>query len=277
MKLTENKTALVTGGGTGLGYGITRRLLQEGAEVLIVGRREEVLSDAVSRLENEVKDATVDFQVCDITQEDDVKAAVATAAKNGVLDILVANAGSGFPGPILELDAEAWNYCCQLNIVGNALCIKHAAKAMKDNGGSIITISSTSGSYHDSWMAPYGATKAGLEHLSKTAALELASFNIRVNSIAPGYVPTPGTEDHFSEQLKSDCVERTPLAKAGQPEDIGNAVVFLCSDLGTWVTGQIIGIDGGLNIPRGTDFGDLATMIYGEEAMRNSGHKPANN
>ncbi len=275
MGLVTGKTALVTGGGTGLGYGVAQRLLEEGARVLIVGRREEVLEQARQQLAAAVPGASIHYQVCDITQESDVAAAVAAAAVDGALDILVANAGSGFPGPILELDANAWNYCCELNILGTALCIKHAGKAMRETGGSIITISSTSASYHDTWMAPYGATKAALEHLTRTAALELASFNIRVNCIAPGYIPTPGTEDHFSEELRRSCIDRTPLVEGGQPEDIGNAVLFLGSGMGRWVTGQVIGIDGGLNVPRGSNFGELAVQVFGEEAMAQSGYRPA--
>lgn len=275
MGLNTDKTALVTGGGTGLGFGVAKRLLEEGAKVLIVGRREDVLIEAKQQLLNEVAGAQLDYKVCDITIEDDVKAAVLAASnEKGGLDILVANAGSGFPGPLLELDAEAWNYCCQLNIIGTALCIKHGGKAMQQCGGSIITISSTSGTYHDKWMAPYGATKAALEHLTKTAAIELAGFNIRVNSIAPGYVPTPSTADHFSQSLKDDCVNRTLLNNGGTPKDIGDAAVFLSSNMGQWITGQILAVDGGLALHVGSDFGDLASSIYGEEAMQRSGYQP---
>lgn len=274
MGLHTNKTALVTGGGTGLGYGVAKRLLEEGAKVLIVGRREDVLIDAKQQLLNEVANAQLEYRICDITIEDDVKAAVAAASnEQGELDILVANAGSGFPGPILELDADAWTYCCQLNIIGTALCIKHGGKAMQKCGGSIITISSTSGTYHDKWMAPYGATKAALEHLTKTAAIELASFNIRVNGIAPGYVPTPATTDHFSQKLKDECVARTLLSKGGTPEDIGDAAVFLSSTMGRWITGQILAVDGGLALHVGSDFGELASSIYGDEAMQRSGYQ----
>ncbi len=272
MGLLTGKNALVTGGGTGLGFGVAKRLLEEGANVLIVGRRQDVLEQATDELKNALPDAEIGFQVCDITQESQVEEAVKTASRGDALDILVANAGSGFPGPILQLDAEAWNYCCQLNIVGNASCIKYAGRAMRDRGGSIITISSASGAYNDLWMAPYGATKAALEHMTKTAALELASFNIRVNCISPGYIPTSGTEDHFPPELKQNCIDRTPLPEGGKPEDIGDAVVFMASDSASWVTGQVVAIDGGLALPVGSNFGELATAVYGEQAMRESGY-----
>ena len=173
----SGKRALVTGGGTGVGFGCAQRLLEHGAQVLIVGRRDDVLEEAVARLREVVADAKVSFQVCDITVEDDVIAAVDEAAGDGGLDILVANAGSGYPGPILEAPIDAWQFCCELNIVGTASCIKHAALSMKDHGGgSIITISSVGGSKVEKWMAPYSTSKAGLEMLTRCAAVELAPF-----------------------------------------------------------------------------------------------------
>lgn len=274
MSLVKGQYALVTGGGTGIGFGIARRLLEEGAaNVLIVGRREDVLVDSVKRLKNLVANTSVDYKICDITDEEQVAAAVAAASDDdNQLDIFVANAGSGFPGPILELDASAWRYCCELNIIGSALCIKHAGKAMKVRGGSIITISSTSASYHDKWMSPYGASKAGLEHLTKSAAIELAAFNIRVNSVAPGFIESESVRDSFTDALKSACIEKTLLKRSGEPEEIGDAIVYLASKMGRWVTGQVIGVDGGLSVNVGTDFGEMATMVVGEDAMEQAGY-----
>ena len=131
------KRALVTGGGTGVGFGCAQRLLEQGAEVLIVGRRDDVLEEAVGRLKAIVPDGKVSFRECDITNEDDVNAAVDAAGGASGLDILVANAGSGYPGPILDAPIDAWQFCCELNIVGTALTIKHAGLAMKRHGGSI--------------------------------------------------------------------------------------------------------------------------------------------
>ena len=132
------------------------------------------------------------LEVCDITVEDEVVAAVADrgwAAQDSIF--FVANAGSGYPGPILEAPVDAWQFCCELNIVGTATCIKHAALSMKENGGgSIVTISSVGGSKVEKWMAPYSTSKAALEMLTRCAAVELAPFQIRVNCIAPGYIDT---------------------------------------------------------------------------------------
>jgi NAD(P)-dependent dehydrogenase (short-subunit alcohol dehydrogenase family) len=267
MQLAGNK-ALVTGGGTGIGFGCAQRLLEQGAEVLIVGRRDDVLEEAVGRLKAIVPDGKVSFQVCDITNENEVKAAVDTAAGDGGLDILVANAGSGYPGPILDAPVDAWQFCCELNIVGTATCIKYAGLVMKDHGGgSIITISSVGGSKVEKWMAPYSTSKAGLEMLTRCAAVELAPFQIRVNCIAPGYIKTEALEDNFSEEFLAGLVERTPLGRAGAPEEVGDAVIYLSSDMGKWVTGQLFSVCGGMSISQGEDFEELTRMMYGDEVM----------
>ena len=262
------KRALVTGGGTGVGFGCAQRLLEQGAEVLIVGRRDDVLEEAVSRLQTIVPNAKVSFQVCDITVEEEVIAAVEAAAGDGGLDILVANAGSGYPGPILDAPVDAWQFCCELNIVGTATCIKHAGLSMKDHGGgSIITISSVGGSKVEKWMAPYSTTKAGLEMLTRCAAIELAPFQIRVNSVAPGYIKTEALADNFSDEFLADLIESTPLGRGGEPEEVGDAIVYLSSDMGKWITGQVFSVCGGMSIPRGDDFEELNRMMYGDEVM----------
>ncbi len=276
MDMVKGQYALVTGGGTGIGFGVAQRLLEQGAaSVLIVGRREEVLVNAVQRLKEMVPGAEVSYQTCDITNEQDVADAVAAAADNdGQLDIMVSNAGSGSsPAPLLSASVEDWRFCTELNIVASAMCIKHAGRAMRKKGGSIITISSTAGTFNDLCMAPYGSTKAGLEHLSKCAARELGRFNIRVNSVAPGYVPTEGMGDAIPQGIRDGCVERTPLERPGKPQDIGDAVVYLSSAMANWVTGQVIGVDGGLNMHPGTDWSELAQFIVGEESMEQAGFR----
>ena len=262
------KRALVTGGGTGVGFGCAQRLLEQGAHVLIVGRRGDVLEEALGRLKTLVREAKVSFQVCDITVEDEVISAVQAAAGDGGLDILVANAGSGYPGPILEAPVDAWQFCCELNIVGTATCIKHAGLSMRAHGGgTIITISSVGGAKVEKWMAPYSTSKAGLEMLTKCAALELAPFQIRVNCIAPGYIKTEALADNFSEEFLAGLVDSTPLGRGGEPEEVGDAVIYLASDMGRWVTGQVFSVCGGLSIPRGDDFEELNRMMYGDEVM----------
>ena len=170
------RRALVTGGGTGIGFGCAERLLAAGAAVTLAGRRGDVLDAAAARLEGDV--ATV---VCDITDEEQVANAVAVAAAGGNLDVLVANAGSGFPGSVLTMDASAWRFCLELNVVGTALCTKQAALVMKEHGGgSIVAISSTSGTKVQPWLAAYVVSKAGLDQFVRCAAIELAPHGIEL-------------------------------------------------------------------------------------------------
>ncbi|MBP1686263.1 MAG: putative oxidoreductase [Deltaproteobacteria bacterium] len=263
-----NRTALVTGGGTGIGFGCAHRLLEQGATVTILGRRVDVLNGAAERLRKAVPGAEVRVQQCDVTVEAEVAAAVRTAAgADGQLDIAVANAGSAAPGPILALTAEHWRYACDLNILGTAFTIKHAALAMQQRGGSIVAISSGAGFKIPKYMATYGVTKAGLEMLVRCAAVELAPFKIRVNCVQPGYVPTEGNSQGFDEASEKKVIKHTPLARPGTAEEIGDAVVYFSADSGLWVTGQTIAVDGGLNIPVGEDFESLCRRMYGDELM----------
>ncbi len=268
MAMVDGKYAVVTGGGTGIGLGIVRRLLQEGAaSVTIGGRREDVLKSAVAQLADEIPGATIRYQVCDVTDEEQVKALVDAACDaNGELDIMVANAGNGFPSPILEADANIWRSMLELNIMGPLFCTKYAAQRMKNKGGAIINISSTEGGKVSRFMGSYGTSKSGQEKLTQCAALELAPFNIRVNGIRPGYIPTDAIEVMPDKFLQS-CIDATPLGRPGTPEEIGDGVLYFASDLGKWTTGQILAICGGMSLEQGEDFGEMAAMICGQDVI----------
>jgi len=263
MGKLEGKTALVTGGGTGIGFGCARELAAEGARVTIAGRRVDVLEEAAGRLAGEGFDvATVG---CDITDESQVRHAVDVARRGGNLDVLVANAGSGFPGAILQADAQAWDFCLKLNVTGTALCIKHAGLVMKDHGGgSMVAISSTSGTKVQPWLAPYVVSKRALDMLVRCAAVELAPHGIRVNSVQPGYVPTEVLAVVTPPELDARLKSAAPLGRAGTPADIGKAIAFLASADAGWITGQVFGVDGGLNVPVMPSMGAMAKLVYGE-------------
>ncbi len=269
-KSLEGRTALVTGGGTGIGYGTAAQLARHGASVTLAARRMDVLEKAAERLRREVEGAQVAVQECDVTVEDDVAAAVTRATgPDGQLDIAVANAGSGAPGPLLALGAEHWRFASDLNILGTALTIKHAAGAMKARGGSIVAISSSEGFKIAKYMSPYTVTKAAVESLVRCAALELAPFKIRVNCIQPGFVPTEGTALAFDEEDEKHLIAITPLGRPGNAEEIGNAVLYFSAESGSWVTGQVLAVDGGMVIPEGVSFEKLCRKIYGDELMDN--------
>jgi NAD(P)-dependent dehydrogenase (short-subunit alcohol dehydrogenase family) len=258
----------VTGGGTGVGRGIARRLLRAGARVTLAARRSEVLEATAEQLRSEYTGAQVAIRKCDVTVEEEVAAAVASAAgADGRLDIAVANAGSGAPGPLLLLSADPWRFASDLNILGTALTIKHAGLAMKQRGGSIVTISSVESFKVAKYMAPYTVTKAAVEALTRCAALELAPFKIRVNCIRPGFVPTEGTEMAFDAEASKQLIDITPLGRSGDAEEIGDAVLYFSATSGEWVTGQTLAVDGGMEIPEGVSFEDLCRKLYGDQAM----------
>jgi NAD(P)-dependent dehydrogenase (short-subunit alcohol dehydrogenase family) len=166
-----------------------------------------------------------------------------------------------------EMKSEHWRFASDLNILGTALTIKQAALAMKDRGGSIVAISSVEGFKIARYMAPYTVTKAGLEALVRCAALELAPFKIRVNCVRPGYVPTDGTALAFTEEETEHLVELTPLGRPGRADEIGDAVVYFSADSGAWVTGQVLAVDGGMEIPEGVSFENLCRRMYGDGLM----------
>ena len=199
--------------------------------------------------------------------EEEVAAAVEAASDSGRLDIAVANAGSGAPGPLLALGSDHWRFVNDLNILGTALTIKHAGLAMKAHGGSIVAISSSEGFKIARYMSPYTVTKAAVESLVRCAALELAPFAIRVNCIQPGYFPTEGTAQAFDAEDEQQLLEMTPLGRAGRPEEIGDAVVYFSADSGAFVTGQVLAVDGGMVIPEGFSFEKLCRKLYGDELI----------
>jgi NAD(P)-dependent dehydrogenase (short-subunit alcohol dehydrogenase family) len=263
----EGRRALVTGGGTGIGFGCATQLVAAGAQVTIAGRRADVLDDAAARLGGDVRTVT-----CDITDEAQVAEAVRVAADGSNLDVLVANAGSGYPGAILQMGAEGWDFCLQLNVTGTALCIKHAGLVMKEHGGGSITaISSTSGTKVQPWLAAYVVSKAALDMLVRCAAVELSPHAIRVNSIQPGYVPTESMQAAASPELDRTLRAAAPLGTAGEADDVGRVVAFLAGEGGRWITGQVFGVDGGLNVPVMPSMASIAERMYGPEVVAEVG------
>jgi len=265
----EGRTALVTGGGTGIGYGIAKRLLDAGATVTICGRRADVLTSAADALRaaapGEHARAEVRTIVADVTDEEQVAAAVAHACDAGKLDIAVANAGSAMPGPLLAQSPDGWRFTLDINVVAPAMTIKHAGLAMRDGGGAIVTISSQSAVRTAKWMAPYTVSKAAMDTLVRCAALELAPFRIRVNGIRPGLVPNQAII--MDEEPYTTVIGRSLLGAPGTAEQLGDSVLYLTSDLSTWVTGQVYNVCGGLSVSDHDDFGDLARMVVGDDAF----------
>jgi NAD(P)-dependent dehydrogenase (short-subunit alcohol dehydrogenase family) len=254
--------ALVTGGGSGIGLGCARRFAADGAHVTIAGRTETRLADAVIEIERAAAPgASVRYAVCDVTDEDDVMRAVAAATEpTGGLDVLFACAGGSLHGgPIVASDAQSWRATVDLNLVGTFLCIKHAAPVMqRGGGGSIIGMSSIAGHTTHRFMSAYCASKAGIEMLVRCAADELGEHNIRVNAVQPGIVDTElMTFITAGGPILESYYENMPVSRVGTVDDIAAAVRYLAGPESTWVTGQMLGIDGGHQLRAGPDYGSV--------------------
>jgi len=255
--------ALVTGGGTGIGLGCARRLAADGATVTICGRRRDVLDEAVAAIGGTARAITAD-----VTSEDDVAAAVAAAsAPDGALDIVVANAGgAATAGPLVLVDRAGWEQTLTLNVTGTWSLIRHAAPAMaRSGGGSVIALSSIAGHLTHRHLGAYAVAKAGIEMLVRNAADELGAYGIRVNGVRPGLVPTDASSalnDHAA--TREDYLDQMPLGRTGTVEDVAALVAFLAGPESTWITGQLIGVDGGHSLRRGPDLGGLFDPLFGE-------------
>lgn len=255
--------ALVTGGGTGIGFGCARRLAANGATVTICGRRRDVLDAAVASIGGSSRAVTAD-----VTSEDDVAAAVAAACSDdGGLDIVVANAGgAATAGPLVLVDREGWEQTLTLNITGTWSVIRHAAPAMpRSGGGSIIGLSSIAGHLTHRHLGAYAVAKAGIEMLVRNAADELGTYGIRVNGVRPGLVPTDASGAlNDDEHTRLDYLAQMPLGRTGTVEDVAALVAFLAGPESTWITGQLIGVDGGHSLRRGPDLGGLFDGVFGD-------------
>lgn len=253
------KAALVTGGGSGIGLGAATRLAHDGAHVTIMGRTEARLLEAVGAISAAAADGVqVQYVAGDVTVERDVEAAVALASTpTGGLDVLFACAGGSLHlGPITEADADAWRATIDLNIVGTMLSIKHAAAAMqRSGGGSIIGMSSIAGTNTHRLMSAYCVGKAGIEMLVKVAADELGEHGIRVNAVEPGLIDTELVGFITAGgKLLADYHEQMPVARVGTVDDVASVVAFLAGPESTWITGQMVHVDGGHHLRRGPNY-----------------------
>ncbi len=265
------RTALVTGGGTGIGRACAEALLVDGASVVLVGRRADVLDEAVAALSEVAPDgATVRSVAADVADEAQVARAVATAAETGGLDIAVLSAGTGTLGPLTALPVEEWQRVVDVNLTGTFLALKHTALAMtaSGRGGAIVAISSIAGTRSHRWMGPYCATKAAIDSLVEVAADELGRQGIRVCSVRPGVVSTD-LGDHLlaDPDVTADYLAQMPISRPGDVTDVARAVRFLVGPESGWITGVALSVDGGHHIRRGPDLDGFARALYGDAAV----------
>lgn len=250
--LLKGKAALVTGGGSGIGFGIATCLARVGCDVAIASRKPERLEAAAEHLRSyDTRIAAVELNV---REKDSVDRGVAAAAESlGRLDLLVNNAAGNFYAPSATLSANAWKAVVETDLYGTFYCCQAAYPVMRaQGGGRIVSISMTL--HYRGWplMAHATAAKAGVDALTRTLALEWAPDRITVNAIAPGPIPTegvrkaftpvPGAPDVFSDERGREMI---PAGRWGRPEDIGEMVTYLASPAGDWITGAIVVVDGG--------------------------------
>jgi NAD(P)-dependent dehydrogenase (short-subunit alcohol dehydrogenase family) len=269
----KGQSALVTGGGSGIGLACARRLVVDGATVTICGRTEARLRDAA-------REIGAEWVVCDVTDEASVAAAVtAASATGGGLHIVVANAGGGrVAGPLVLNTLEGWNDSLAVNLTGTFLVIKHAAPVMaRSGGGSIVAMSSIAGALTHRQLAAYCVAKAGIEMLVRNAADELGVCGIRVNAVRPGLVPTDASGPLVvDEETRADYIAQMPLGRIGRPDEIAGAVRFLAGDEAAWITGQVFAVDGGHTLRRGPDVHRLFDPYFREDFERlMNAHEPA--
>lgn len=243
----EGKTAVVTGGGQGIGKAIALTLAEAGANTVIVDINKETAESAAKEIEAKgVKSAAV---VCDITDSEAVKNMVKSILEQfSTIDVLVNNAGITKDGFIMRMTDDQWDAVLNINLKGAFNCIRGVTRQMfKQRSGTIVNISSVIGVMGNAGQVNYAASKAGLIGVTKSAAKEFASRGIRVNAIAPGFIDTPMTHA-IPEEHKNKYLEAIPLKRYGDPKEVGRLVLFLASDASSYITGQVINVDGGLII-----------------------------
>ncbi|MDR1923114.1 MAG: 3-oxoacyl-[acyl-carrier-protein] reductase [Planctomycetaceae bacterium] len=241
----KDRVALVTGATRGIGLGIARALAANGAKVSIVGTNQERLDSAIESVKG--LGAEVDGYICNVALTEEVERTVESVlSKRKQIDILVNCAGITRDVPLGAMKDEQWDDVIAINLRGPFLFTRACSKPMRRvKKGRIVNITSIVGLMGNKGQANYSASKAGLIGFTRTAAKELAGKNITVNAIAPGFIDTDMTAV-LPEILKHEMLVRTPLARFGQVDDIANAVLFFVSDEASFITGQILTVDGGL-------------------------------
>ncbi len=245
-KRLQDKVAIVTGASRGIGRDIALSFAKEGAKLVITARNEELLKTLSAEIKALGAHEPTAF-VLDVKDSEKVEEMVdKTLDKYGRIDILVNNAGLTRDGLLLRMSNEDWDEVLDTNLKGTFICMRSVAKTMmKQRAGRIINMASVIGLIGNAGQANYAASKAGIIALTKSAAKELGSRNILINAIAPGFIETDMT-GALSDEVKQKILKSIPVGVLGKPADIAKAAVFLASDESSFITGQVITVDGGM-------------------------------
>ena len=241
----QGKVALVTGAGSGIGAATALRFAQEGATVVLCGRRQAPLDAVVAQIK--AAGGQAEAVQADVSDEAGFTAAINSAAeRHGRFDVLVNNAMAFSWGAIEETSTADWHSNFSTSVDGTFWGTRAAMKLMKTQGGAIINVSSICGMLGTAYMAGYSAAKAAIVNFSRAAAAEGALSGIRVNVVVPAVVETPSTAGMLSDEATRKSTEKLiPMGRVGQPEDLANAILFLASDEASYITGAVLPVDGG--------------------------------
>jgi 3-oxoacyl-[acyl-carrier protein] reductase len=247
MRRFADRGVIITGAASGIGFATLQRFLGEGAMALAVDRNGPALEAALAPLRD--AGATVYACVADVSRPDQVDAMVREAqARLPRIDVLISNAGIAIPTPFLEIDEEGWDRTLDINLKGMFLVGQGVARVMvEQGGGTIVNMASTNGLVGEENFAHYNASKGGVVLLTKSMAIDLAPYGIRVNAVGPGFIRTPLTEGNHSDEayFQAYAKDKIPLRRLGRPEEVAAVFAFLASDDASFITGETIVVDGG--------------------------------
>ena len=241
----KNKVAVITGSSRGIGKSIARGLYSQGCKIALISRNNEDLLNTKNEIIRDMENINV--YPCDISSFEEVQNVFNKIIEDyGVINILINNAGLTKDNLILRINEQDWDMVLDVNLKGCFNTVKAVTKSMiRNKSGRIINISSVIGQIGNSGQVNYAASKAGILGLTKSLAKELGSRNITVNAIAPGYIETDMT-NNLSENVKNKLLQKIPLNRLGSTEDVTNLVLFLSSEKASYITGQVMNVDGGM-------------------------------
>jgi NAD(P)-dependent dehydrogenase (short-subunit alcohol dehydrogenase family) len=266
--LLKTKRILITGGGTGLGKGMAQRFLELGAVVYICGRRQEVLQQTAAELSAATK-GTVHTLPCDVRSLDAVEAMIDSIWAAGPLDVLVNNAAGNFIARTEELSPRAWESVMGIVLMGTLHCTLACGRRWLQAGhhGTVLSISTTYAPVGSAYVVPSAVSKAGVEALTRSLAVEWGNRGIRMNAIAPGPIPTQGAFSRLMPrpELESLALSRNPLHRFGTVEELANLAAFLVSDGSSYINGEVIRMDGGEFLQGAGEFSNLGRILREED------------